>query len=125
MHPQKDSLYFSKWNFLAVVLENFLYFLIFLETETQKKILILQKTEAIKELLVFLEMELFSPSSKNKIKNPPRKISYIFSKESCSYISGNENPEKIFFISGNRNPKRRFIFQEVTFRAQKVKIIHF
>ena len=78
-----------------------------------------------KELLVFLEMELFSPSSKNKIKNPPRKISYIFSKESCSYISGNENPEKIFFISGNRNPKRRFIFQEVTFRAQKVKIIHF
>ena len=125
MHPQKDSLYFSKWNFLAVVLENFLYFLIFLETETQKKILILQKTEAIKELLVFLEMELFSPSSKNKIKNPSQKISYIFSKESCSYISGNENPEKIFFISGNRNPKRRFIFQEVTFRAQKVKIIHF
>ena len=70
-------------------------------------------------------MELFSPSSKNKIKNPTRKISYIFSKESCSYISGNENPEKIFFISGKRNPKRRFIFQEVTFRAQKVKIIHF
>ena len=123
MHPQKDSLYFSKWNFLALVLENFLYFLIFLETETQKKILIFQQTESLKELLVFWEMELFSPSSKNKKKYTPKNFLYFLKRK--LYISGNRNAEKIFFISGNRNPKRRFIFQEVTLRAQKVKRIHF
>ena len=48
---------------------------------------------------------LFTPNSKNK-GNPPREnflylkkqkpqeISYIFSKESCSYFSGNRDPEK-------------------------------
>ena len=85
MHPQKDSLYFSKWNFLAVVLENFLYFFIFLETETQKKILIFQQTESLKELLVFWEMELFSPSSKNKKKIHPEKF-LIFSQKKAVYF---------------------------------------
>ena len=31
----------------------------------------------------------------------PERISYILSKESFSYISGNGNPEKIPYISGN------------------------
>ena len=30
-----------------------------------------------------------------------KKIAYIFSKESFSYISGNGHPEKIPYISGN------------------------
>ena len=31
----------------------------------------------------------------------PEKSSYTFLKESFSYISGNENPEKVPYISGN------------------------
>ena len=55
---------------------------------------------------------------------PPtqKKGSYIFSKESFSYISENGNPQKNFYISGNgtflyfrkRTPKK-LILQEVTF----------
>ena len=58
-------------------------------------------------------MELLSSSIKK---------SYIVSKESFSYISGNGNPEKISYIlsresfsytSGNGNPEKKFlIFQE-------------
>ena len=50
-------------------------------------------------------------------------LSYIFSKESFSYISGNRNPEKIiyisgngtFLVSGNGNPKKLLIFPETEF----------
>ena len=45
------------------------------------------------------------------------KISHIFSKGSCSYISEKRNPEKISYVSGNVKLKKRFLFQEVTFRA--------
>ena len=60
------------------------------------------------KLLILQEMELFSPSSKNKNIHPEKiysnikKTFYIFSKESFSYILGNGNPEKILYISGNR-----------------------
>ena len=63
---------------------------------------------SIKKLLIFsyfLERKLFSILG-NKIS---RKMSYILSRESFSYISGNGNPKKLL------------IFQEVTFRAQKMK----
>ena len=54
-------------------------------------------------------------------------LSYIFLKESFSYISGNVNSEKLFtfqdtelsYISGNRNFNKLLIFHEVTFRPQK------
>ena len=42
----------------------------------------------------------------------PEKTSYIFSKKSLSYISGNGNHKKKFYISGNR-----------TFCVQKTKKI--
>ena len=54
---------------------------------------------------------LFTPSSKNK-RNPPqenflyfrkrkpRKISYIFSKESCSYVSGNGCLDEFTYFNG-------------------------
>ena len=45
-------------------------------------------------------------------------VSYIFSKERFSYIWGNETS----YIS--ENGKNVVIFQEVTFRAQKVKRTH-
>ena len=41
-----------------------------------------------------------------------KKTSYTFSKESCSYISKNENPPKVLDISGKGNPKKLLIFQE-------------
>ena len=48
----------------------------------------------------------------------PKKTFYIFSKESFSYISRNGNLEKIPYILGNGT---FLIFQEVTFRALKIK----
>ena len=41
--PKKKSLYFKKWNFLALVLKNFLYFLVFQETETPNNSLYFRK----------------------------------------------------------------------------------
>ena len=32
------------------------------------------------------------------------KIAYIFSKESCSYISGKGNPKKLFIFQETENP---------------------
>ena len=51
-------LYFRKWNFLALILKDFLYFLIFWEIETPKKI------------LMFQEIELLNPEPEKKKKNP-------------------------------------------------------
>ena len=51
-------------------------------------------------------------------------MSYILLKESFSYISGNADPEKIPFISGNGTFlyfRKLLTFQEVTFRAPKMK----
>ena len=104
IHPEKNSLYFRKWNFLALILKKFLHFL---------KIKLLLYFLKKKFFLYFRKRNpaLFSPSSRKK--NPPRenflyfrkrksqKISCAFSKESFSYIPGNGNPEKIPYISGN------------------------
>ena len=38
IRPEKNSLYFRKWNFLALILKNLLHFFIFQEKETRKKI---------------------------------------------------------------------------------------
>ena len=45
----------------------------------------------------------------------------IFSKESLSYILGNGNPEKKIPYTSGKGTFLYFIFQEVTFRARKVK----
>ena len=102
IHPENNSLYFRKWNFLTLRLTNFLYFLkksfsyisgnetlhfpapalkIFPKKTIPKKFLIFRKIE-LKKLLILQKMEL----------------SYIFPKESFSYTSGNGNPEKISYI---------------------------
>ena len=61
----------------------------------RKKFFVFQETETLKSFLYFGKSNFLNPRSNNK-KNPPRKkflifqeISYIFSKESFSYISGN------------------------------------
>ena len=66
-------------------------------------------------------MELSSSSIK--------KIPYVFSKVSFSYILGTRNLEKIPYILGNgtflyfskRKPKKLLIFQEVTSELEKLK----
>ena len=52
----------------------------------------------------------------------PEKISDIFSKESCSYISGNGNPRKLILQEVTFWTLKKFlIFQEVTCKAWKSK----
>ena len=113
-HPKKNSLYFRKWNVLALISKEILYFWKW-------------------------NHALFRPSSKNK-NNPPREnflsfrkrkpleFSY-FLKKSCSYILetfyilGNRDPEKTSYISGSnfqssKNDKKHtleklLIFQEI------------
>ena len=60
-------------------------------------------------------MELFSL--------PREKISYIFSKESFSYLSRYGNLKKILYISGNKNLKKFLIFQETELSSTKLKKI--
>ena len=69
---KKNSLYFGKWNFLALVLKNFLYFLIFQETETPQKFFLFQETETLKSFFYFRKCNFLCPRPK-KQKNPPRK----------------------------------------------------
>ena len=71
--------------------------------EIPKKLPYISGNRNPKKLLIFWEMRLSSPSSKNNKKKPPREnflYSNIFSKECCSYISRNGNPEKILYIAG-------------------------
>ena len=85
-------------------------------------------------------VHFLSPSSKNK-KSPPRKKFLIFRETelSSSNIKKNlvfsqkkaflisremETPKKIPYISRNVSPKKMLIFQEVIFRARKMKKFH-
>ena len=60
----------------------FLYFLIFQETETLKKVPSISGNANSKTLLIFRDMELFSSSSKSK-KIHPRKF-FIFRENGTS-----------------------------------------
>ena len=76
----KNYLYFRKWNFLALILGNFLYFL-------KRKL-----------SLYFGKWKFYILGNGN-----PEKISNIFSKESFFCISGNGNSKKTQ-ISGSNFP---------------------
>ena len=102
IHPGKNSLYFQKWNFLALILKNSLYFL------RGKLFLYFHKWSPT----------LFSRSLKSK------KIS----SEEISYISGNEDPGKfleffqkkaflIFWEKGTR--ENLLIFQKIELSVLK------
>ena len=121
----------------------------FQDTKTPKiNLLIFQETETLKKLFVFWQMEIFSPTSKKEKNLPlknffhflerklflisengnPKKVSHIFFKGSCSYISRNRNPppppppppkkkkipytleKELFYILGNRNFKKFLYF---------------
>ena len=94
IHPEKNSLYFRKWNFLALILKKFLHFLkiklllYFLKKKfflyfrkrnpalfspssrkkksTQRKFLILQEKKIPKNFLCFLKRKFFLYSGKRK-----------------------------------------------------------
>ena len=102
MRSEKNSLYFRKCNFLALILKFFLYFLIFQETETLKK------------LLIFPETELFNPSSKNE-KNPPRENFLSFRKPKARKNFSYFLKRKLFLYFGKLKPRKNFIFQETEF----------
>ena len=59
-------LYFWKWNFLALTLNIFLYFLTFCQTETLTKLPYISEKRNLKTLLTSQEMELLSPNRKNR-----------------------------------------------------------
>ena len=82
--PLKNSSYFEKWNFIALILKNLLYFLIFWETEifspsgnmelsnsNIKKFMLFRETKTLKKLFIFFQKKAFLifPETKNK-KNP-------------------------------------------------------
>ena len=74
---------------------------------TPNKFVIFQEMEPssskIKKFLIFWEMELCSSKIKQVLIFWEMELSgsNIFSKESFSYILGNENPEKIPYILGS------------------------
>ena len=83
IHPEKNCLHF--WKFLALILENFLNFLIFQETGTLKK------------LLIFREIKLFSPPRENFSyfrKQKPRQVSLYFLKRKLFLYFGKWKPRK-------------------------------
>ena len=55
-----------------------------------------QETEILKKLLIFRQMELFSPGSKKSKKSPKKFFLYFLKKQKIvSYFLGNRNPEEI------------------------------
>ena len=96
---KKNSLYFRKWNFLALIFKKYIY--IFLSFQKQNMHFAGQARRIKK-----IHPKKISHNSWNR---SPKNTSHIFSKESFSYISGNGNPKKFL------------IFQEVPFQDQKVK----
>ena len=61
-------LYFEKWNFLALILNIFLYFLTFRETETLIKLLYISGNRILKTIFISQEIVLLSPNWKTKKK---------------------------------------------------------
>ena len=59
IHPEKNSLYFRKWNLLALILKKFR------KRKPRKKILIFQERENLKKLLIFRETKPLSPPREN------------------------------------------------------------
>ena len=117
IHSEKSSLYFRKWNFLALILKKFLYFrkwnpaLSGLNPQDffpKNFLLFFLKNPTLKKFIIFSYIfrngtQHFSPQARKVNEIHPRKIfhtsgkgkkiSYIFPKERCSYVSGNGSPD--------------------------------
>ena len=94
IHRIKRFLYFSKWNFLALILKNFLYFF--------KRMLFLyfRKWNPV----------LFSPGSKTKKKKSTPKKIVIF--QETKPPQKTEIPEKFLMFQETKNLKSFFYFRK-------------
>ena len=92
IYPEKNSLYFMKWNFLAVILKNFR------NRKPRKKFLIFDETETLKRILVFWEMELFSPPRENFLyfrkRNPRKNFLYLLKRKLFLYFRKRKTRKK-------------------------------
>ena len=111
--PEKNSLHFEKWNFLALILKISYIFLYFRKWKPRKKCLIFQETETLKKLLIFREIELFSKSSKKFLivqeKEALKNLLYFIKR-------------KIFLYFRKQKPKKNFFYFKKTSKAPKTKI---
>ena len=107
INPEKNSLYIRKWNFLALIIKKFLYFL---------KIKLFSYFHKRKLFLYFWKWNpaLFSPGSKNKKIHPrenflyfrkgkPRKNYLHFLKRKLLLCFGKREPRKIFLYFRKQN----------------------
>ena len=91
------SLYFRKWNFLALILKNFRQW-------KPQKISYTSGNKNLEKISYIFSKESFFKFQETKTPPPPKKI---------------------FYISGNKNPRNLLMFLGVTFLARKVKKKHF
>ena len=95
IHPERNSLYFRRWNFLALVLKKFR------KQKPRKKFLLFQETETLEKFFIFRETEPFS--------SPPKKFLYFRKRK----------PLKNLYTSGNRTflyfRKRNFLMFRETY----------
>ena len=108
--PEKNSLHFEKWNFLALILKISYIFLYFRKWKPRKKCLIFQETETLKKLLIFREIELFSKSSKKFLivqeKEALKKFIIFYQK-------------KDFLIFQKRETQKKFLLFQKNFQSPK------
>ena len=106
IHPKKSSVYFEKWNFLALILIFFIFSHILINGNPEKNHCI-SGNRNLKRASYISGNWTFQPKLEKKSytsgNGGPEKVSYIFSKENCSYISGKENPPKNSLYFRKRN----------------------
>ena len=107
IQPEKNSLYFRKRNFLALILKKCR------KRKSRKKFFTFQETEALKKLLTFQETKPFSPSHKKLKKPTPPKKFLIFREMELS-----NSKSKKFLIFSQPPPPRL----PQTFRRRSKKL---
>ena len=110
-----------KWDFLALKLKNFLYFLIFQDTKIPPKFFIFHETETLKSFLYFRKCNFLSPSPKNK-KNPLRKKFLIFQEMPYFFLYFQKWNPTIFSPSSKNKKKstpRKFLVLQETETSKK------
>ena len=121
--PKKNSLYFRKCNFLALILKKSLYFLkrSFSFLPGNGTLHLSAQVRKLKKFLLLQEMDfLGSNIAKFKETETLKKIPYISENRSpkqASYISGNRTfqstPREFLILQETETSKKFFIFQEI------------
>ena len=134
-HPPKNSLYFRKWNFLALILKKYLFpemkpriFRPWLYFQPRKNSRYFRKCNFLspspKKFLIFPEMEPCAFQSKlEKIKKiPPGENFLYFKKQKRQKKLSIFSQKQVFLMFWEKGtPKKLFKFQEVTCKAREMK----